>query len=338
MSPRAPLALAAASVAAAVLQVVPASGQDPLPTPGCAGIAFSDKAGDQVFAVPGLGGTGEGAPNTDVLRGWFTTGDDGTFANIEVSKLDETVQSPSTATGWYMVWTLGEETKFVKAETTGDGFTYSYGTLDAGFTEEGETAGKAFPGDKGILRIKIPAVAGGSLGKKLSSPYAHTTNSYSVPGVGGALGTADDGPDGQNGTAYTVAGCAEPTTPAPAATPTPAPGATPAPTGPSGPPAAAPGLGLSIKPGFASVKTIVKKRKVTLRLAAKAPLTAVVVSLTTTKGKVVATGRLAKIGRTATATLKLKGTPKPGTYRLNVTAKTASGQTVSGRYRFKLKK
>jgi len=317
-----------AAAAGLALAVAPASGEDAKPTPGCAGLAFTDPAGDAVFAVP-LASTGPGAPNTDLIAGWFTSGEDGVYANLQVANLDETVTSPSTATGWYMVWTLADATKFVKAETTGSGFTYNFGTLDAGFQEEGDTSGKAFLGDKGVLRIKIPAASGGADGKKLGAPYGHVTNSYSVPGVGGALGTADDGPDSQAGKTFTVGGCAEDgAAPAPAATPSPAGGAS----------APAAKLDVKVSPGFASAKKVGKAKKLALTLKSSSSYTSVVVTLATAKGKTVASGKLAKLGGTAKLTLKLKSKPKAGSYKLKIAAKTSDGASVRKTFAFKLKK
>ena len=87
--------------------------------------------------------------------------------------------------------------------------TYGYGTYDPaqGYSETDEMAGKFFEGPDGIIQLAIPAAAKGGEGNALRSPYVDATESYSVPGVGGFVQSADEGPDNLSGRAYTVGSC-----------------------------------------------------------------------------------------------------------------------------------
>src|SRR4051794_17404138 len=110
MQTRSRLALAAA-LAVAALPAVSASAADK-PVPGCAGLAFSDAAGDAVSGSP----SGGAAPsNLDILSGYFL--DDGATvtANIQIADLEEKVPDGATGVDWYMLFKQGEATNYVHA-------------------------------------------------------------------------------------------------------------------------------------------------------------------------------------------------------------------------------
>ncbi len=313
------LASATALLAGCAVTALPALGADEAkPAVGCAGLAFTDKTGDQVFSVPVVGSSGAGNANTDVTNGWFTNTEDGVFANIQIANLSKAVDSPSNGTTWYMVWDLAGSTKFVSASSDGSAVTYAYGTQDAGFTEEGSSTGRFIEGKDGVISIKVPAAYGGADGKKLGGPYAHVANAFQVPGAVGLLGTADDAPDSQKGNDYVVGSCSDGAT-----------GDTTSPpltTGTTTTPKPSSAGTITFK-GSVSAKKAKKAKGFSLTLSSTTPVTGVKVSLANAKKKVVASGTLAKLKGTATVKVKLKGKLTPGSYTLSITAKGAKKAT-----------
>src|SRR3954469_21168805 len=316
MQTRSRLALAAA-LAVAALPVVSASAADK-PAPGCAGMAFSDAAGDAVSASSG----GPAASNMDVLGGYFL--DDGATvtANIQVADLEEKVPSGATGADWYLLFQQGNATNFVHAsiDVTGGDPVFSYGHIDPTngvLTDDGTSSGQFFNGQNGVIQIALPGnLASGTL----AGPYAQADEATGVPGVGGALSTDDQAPDSGGGTDYTVGSCsgaAAPAAPIAPATAAQAPGS----SQPAAPAASAPTMKVVAKNG--SARKISKTRRLVVALQSTGPVSGITGTLVDAKGKTVASGKLAQLNGKGSLTLRLRKALKKGRYTLRI--KSSSG-------------
>src|SRR4051794_11836206 len=316
MQTRSRLALAAA-LAVAALPVVSASAADK-PAPGCAGLAFSDAAGDAVSAS--TGGPADG--NMDILGGYFL--DDGATvtANIQIADLEEKVPSGATGVDWYLLFQQGNATNYVHAsiDVTGGDPVFSYGHIDPTngvLTDDGSSSGQFFNGQNGVIQIALP---GNSASGTLAGPYAQADEATGVPGVGGALNTDDQAPDSGAGTDYPVGGCWGAAAPVTAVTPPAA--QAPASNQPAAAPAAsAPTLRVVAKNG--SARKISKARKLVVALQSSGPVSGITGTLVDAKGKTVASGKLAQLNGKGSLQLRLRKALKKGRYTLRV--KCSSG-------------
>src|SRR5438093_1314743 len=84
------------------------------------------------------------------------------------------------------------------ATAQGGDATFTYGSIDdrTGVLQDaGDTTGKFFLGKDGVVQIALP---GDFATGTLQSPYAQADESVTIPMVGGALSTDDNGPDEMN--------------------------------------------------------------------------------------------------------------------------------------------
>jgi hypothetical protein len=173
---------------------------------------------------------------------------------------------------------------------------------------DGDTRGKMFPGDKGIIQIQVPQAATGAKdGAKLLSPYASSRAAFDLVAVS-YIPTADDGPDSQAGKSYTVAQC-------------------------GGSSSAAGALPITLKTSSAKAAKAKKGKSLSFKLASTDQVTNIKGTLKKGKSSY-GSGKLALLAGDGTLKVKLKKSLKKGTYKLNLTGDTAGG---SGKATFSVK-
>ena len=351
-------------LAAAALAVAPAGAQEAKPVPtSCAGVTFTDPAGDQELQLAGPTGPiklGHKPPeNTDLLSGFFryvpdANGNNVLTANLVVSNLDTKVDPGSSGGTWYFYFKVGDATRSVSANLdTAGNWTYVYGTLGGssgpGNNTDGDTTGKVYPGKEGVISIVVPVNAMGLANKSLTSPYGSSRVAYRTAAGPGLVPTADDGPDTRAGKTFRVTPCAEDGTPTPTGT-----GDTGGDAGGGGggdtgggsggggggtgtnPPSSggAAALDLKVTAGKLSAKKIKRKRAIAFKVTAGERISDLAASLKR-GGKTVGTGKLASVGP-GKGTLKVKIAKaaakkfKKGTYTLAFTGRKQDGRTGSG--------
>jgi methionine-rich copper-binding protein CopC len=279
---------------------------DTKPTPTCAGVDFTDPAGDAAIDPVGIGLGAIPAPdNMDITGGFFkydadASGTASLTANIEVANLTKDVPAGATGSRWYFFWTSGSQVYFVTAGVDATGAeTYTYGHQAQILQTDGTTTGKLFPGEKGILQIKVPQGAtGAGDGKKLLSPYASSRAEFNLVAVA-YIPTADDAPDSQAGKAYTVAQC-------------------------GGTATASSALPITLLTSSAKASKAKKGKSLSFKLTSTDQVTDIKGTLK--KGKTsYGSGKLAILAGNGTLKVKLKKALKKGTYKLNLTGTTSDG-------------
>jgi len=260
-------AVAAVAAASLVTSLALAADEPPKPT-SCAGVAFTDPAGDATYTPTTLQGqtvpsARKANDNLDVREGFFIYVPNGSganvlTANIRFANLTQTLDAGSTNIVWYMKFRIGEVLNYAAATSDGKAVKYTYGTqAGSSLTEIGTTTGKLFEGKDGIVQIVLPVAALKIEGKTLAKPFgvgAYAQGTAAPLPSASLSSTADSGPDNTTtgGKDFLVTPCAEgdtptPLEPVPTATPTPtatpAPGTTPTPT-----PTPSPGGGGSGQP------------------------------------------------------------------------------------------
>jgi hypothetical protein len=340
---------AAFAGACAIATAVAPAGADevkPVPT-SCAGMNFTDPAGDQQLSVtvltpPGPIESGHKTPdNTDILGGFFRYAPDASgknvlTANIQVANLDNAIDQGSSGSTWYYYFDLGEATLQVSANLDGAGnWSYGYGNLGGeegpGNNTLGDTTGAIYPGKDGIISIVVPTGTMGIEGKTLSSPYASSRVAFRAPNGSGAVPTADDGPDNQAGKTFKVVPCAEAGATTPVSTLPSVPVVTPDVTAPPLGPAT---LDLKVTAPKLSARKLRKTRSFKVRLQAGEQLSGLTAKLR--KGsRTVGTGKLSALAPGA-GTLRVKVARsaakklKKGSYTLAFSARKADGRSASG--------
>ncbi len=330
---------------------------DSKPAPSCAGVAASDPNNDAVsdpIGAPGGVTAGPAPDNLEVTRLWFDRQGAKTTANIEVKNLTKANTTNASSISWYVTWTGADDTiLFVNAESDGSTVTYQYGTLTENlYSTEGDTTGKLFEGPQGVVQIVIPNASGGSVGSKITEPYATSTENYTVPGVGSLLANDDNAPDSGGGKSWTVVDCPAtgggptgPTGPGgPGSTATPGPSATASP-GPGGGPGGGgtivqPGaLNVKAKAALGSAKKAKKKRKATVKLTGNATnIDATLYKGSFTKPKVYGRGKVAKLAGKAKLKLKLSKKVKKGSFALTLIGTNPDGARAEKTFKVKFKK
>jgi hypothetical protein len=314
-----------------------ATGQGAAPAPGCAGVAFTDDTGD---VSPSGGPT---ATNLDLKAGWFNTDKSGVVtANLQVANMSATPAPPATAASWYYVYTVGTTVFYVdmEADVTG-AVIYEYGNYvvdetngTATYTPTGETKGSFTEGADGVISMVVPKGAKGAVGQKLTASNGQTSPLIQN-GLGGGVLLPGDDTAPEDGKTYDVGACelgtgGGTTTPPPAATPVPGQAPTPAPAAGG---TAAPKLPLTLK--TKSVKA--KKGTLAIKLKASAAVTKIGARVRKAN-KAFGTGRLAKLAKGKTGTVKVKAKKaKKGSYLLDVTARLADGRLASATFKLKVK-
>jgi hypothetical protein len=275
------------------------------PEPGCGGISANDAAGDQAGLTVAAG------DNYDLRSVFFLTEGNKVTANLGVANLSKTVPTGATDVAWYVQWTSGDATRFVKANADMKGnVTFAYGTLANNiFSEEGETSGRFFEGKDGVISIVVPSNT--ITGKKLDGPIAGSYSAQNVPGVGGRLEQADAAPDSGMGKDYNAIPCEGPATSA---------------TSP---------LAITLQTKSASRRKA--KKSVAVKLTATEAVTGL--SATLVKGaKTYAKGKLAQLEGAGRLKLKIKRKLSKGTYSLQLQGTDAAGQLRRATFRFKVSK
>jgi len=323
-----------AAVACSLLAAVAGSalGQGATPTAPCG--SFLDKAGD----VP--------EKNLDITEWWFETKAGKVTANLRLNDLNAKLPSDATGINWYILWTGPEDVQYfvtASAEAGQVGVTFAYGQVEGNIRQQtADIPGKFIEGPGGVIQwIGLPAETGAKTGAVLKAPIADTKTSTGVPGVLGLLSNIDDSP----GKSYTVAPCpggAAAPTPEPGATPgpTPAPSATPAPTGPqpSQQTGAAGQLDVKLAGKLPAAKKI--KKSLAVKLKSVGGATGVKAALflgDIKKKKIVATGKVARVGAKTTLKMKVKKKLKKGKYTLYLIGKNANGQTADRKIAVRLR-
>ena len=326
MTRRIPLVALAAISITAVAGSGPAAAVDDDTKPiACSGLAFKDAAGDSISdpLALGLGTETAGPANTDILSGWFNTRGGETTANIEVANLTTDIPAESPGGLWYYM--EFNDGRYVRAAVQASGVTFKYGQYDSStgvYTNEGDTTGKLFEGENGVVQIVVPADIAAA-GTKLAGPYAHADFMTGADDQAGLNAPSDSGPDDRApGKTYTVTECGA----APAATPTP---------DPVNPPAGGvidadpqPGttggeLPLRTATTLGKAKKARKGKRFKVKVASTQAIEDLVVKLygKSGTGKAFMSGKLARLDGTATLKLKVARKVKKGTYVLK-----ASGQ------------
>jgi hypothetical protein len=229
--------------------------------------------------------------------------------------------------------TTGDVVYYVQALVSASGAAYSYGTtfpsgedVFTTYTKQGDTTGTIFEGKNGIVQIVIPPDIGGKVGTALGATGA-TTGELTAPVPEEVMlppfyFQGDTAPDNSD--------------PGPTARPQPCtavdaggPTAGPAPT------VTTPKI--SVKPTAVSAKKVSKKRSLSITVSSSEDLTSVTAKLK--KGSnVVASGKVASLSGSGAIKLKLKQKKlKKGTYTLSLTAKRASGASLSATVKLKVK-
>jgi hypothetical protein len=297
------------------------------PVPGCAGVAASDSDKDGVSHAFGVGpapSTQAAPDNLEITRFWFDRTAGKTTANIEVKKLSKANLGQGTSISWYVTWTVDDAIKFVVANSDGNTVTYNYGTLvQSVYQQEGDTSGKLYDGDKGVVQLVIPSDIGGKVGSKIEDPYASTYENTDT-GVLNSLANDDNAPDAGGGKGWTVTDCGA------------------GPTGPSGPggQVVQPGA-LSVKAGTAlgSARKAAKKKRATVALTGEATsIDATLYKGSVTKPKVYGRGKLATLAGKGKLKLKLSKKVKKGKYALTLVGTNSDGTRAEKSFNVKFKK
>lgn len=317
----------ASLMAVTALGATTAGAQQPVPEPGCAGLAITDAPDDAKRF-----GTLDAPDNFDVTGVFFVHRDGKTYAVMQTqgpggSKL------PTGATGarWYIFFKKGDQELFVRAgNITPDGESFEYGHTDTSsatgqYVKDADTTGRF--GD-GFLEIVVPGAQAKS-GQTISAPRAETFER-----VGNRLFDIDK-TEG-TGKAYTVGACEsasagpDPTVPAP-----PAPGDPVDPGVPSDPtaPGSQPAGTLQVS---APATAKLKGRRLTLTLTSVGKVTNLRAALK--KGsKTVGKGTLASIEGKRALKLTLGNKVKKGSYTLVLTGINADGGTATRKLSLRLK-
>jgi hypothetical protein len=312
--------LAAAAVVAgiAALPTAPAAAlDDTKPEVGCAGLAFSDPAGDAINDFVGLGLAPPAPPDRDITGGFFRFDARGLTANMRIADLPASSAGEAgadagstglTGVNYYFFYRAGDRVRFVDAAFDGGEFTYHYGTFDENsglLTNDGDTRGKLFPGANGIIQIEVPAAAGGATGTVLASPYAEVDNR-----IGVLIAPADQAPDSLRGESYTVGECVEGSGLPPGIPPTMRP---------------APRLPVRAPLVVGSARRANSRKVLTFRVRATKTITNLRLALRRSdgKGKAFAAGGLKRLRGTRTVRLRVRRQLMGGVYSLQSTGTVA---------------
>jgi hypothetical protein len=340
------LAAVAASLAVAGT-TLPAGAQTTQPQPSsCAGVTFTDPAGDQQVAAAKVAGQSIGPPqkagdNLDLIKGFLRYGPNAKGVNVMtghliVTNLSKTVEPNFDTNVWIWYMTVEDTEHFVRLTIDKSGKElYEYGTFAANQnTIVGTTTGKLYEGANGMIEMVIPAEKMGIAGKTVESPYGDAR-------VGGAgfIFPVDIGPDtNTEGKNFKVTPCAEGGAPTQAEPgPTPPPGTSGGGTtgGGGGGGATTPGAGQPAPVTFTvtvpklKAKKVNKTKKIVVTVKSSGKVTGLTASLLKGK-KTLGSGKLAALDGQAKVSLKVKKKLKKGAYTLKLAAKDASGRATTG--------
>lgn len=278
-------------------------------------------AGDPV-ATPG-------PAEVEIEAAWVDAGGPKPSVNIQIADLTGSVPPPATSITYDATYSFGTgTTNFVRAFVDFAGMVvYEYGHTEplgpsTRYAYDGDIEGELFTGPHGVVRMVLPADAGGKAGSVLKGIVAETQlgRTTVVPGAvnqSPSRGLSFQTDDASIGS-VTIGDCAAaPSGGGSDSTPTPA--APPA-SGGSSQAAPAPVTLVTKK-----IKRAKRKKAVKVKLRTAEPLTKVAVRLSKGK-KVYGTGKLARLTKTGTVRFKLKRTIKKGTYAFDVAGTDGDGR------------
>ena len=331
-----------------------AGAADAAPEPGCAGVQFTDPAGDTEVAPQAIGVPGSRAPdNYDITAGFFLVEDGQLTANLRFVAMDGTPAPGADGARYYMFFTLDDADLWVRATRRGSETVYEYGHSDGtSLVMDGATKGAMFDGKDGVVQIVVPTALK-AMGKTLTNTGSESRAVRATVGTAYWTDLAPD--DGNTGKSFTAAPCADsgggggtepaPTEPGQTASP---PASRPPPpkqaesTQPgAGPPTAGGAspaqLDLRVSVGRQSARKIGKRKRmiVTVRSAKGVRgLKATLVSGTKTVGR----GKLAKVQRSAKLAIKVRRKLKAGSYTLRLEGTNATGTRAAGVVNLRIRK
>jgi len=324
--------LAAVAMATTITVDGAAVAADPAPVFSGCGKAVKDLPTDASDTVS------DPAPREAEIEGAFVeAGAAKPTVNLIIADLTGSAPAPATSVTYNAIYSAtAGTTNFVRAHIDFTGtVVFEYGHLEdltatTRYVYDGDTEGKLFTGEHGVVQLVIPEAAGGKAGTALKAITAQTQvgRTTVVPGSTNqspSRGLSFQNDDAAIGT-VTLGPCAPdsaPSTPAPAA-------ATTVSTTPTTQGTGALKVSLVTK----KVKVVKPGKSVTLKLKASSPLTAV--GLRISKGsKVYGTAKASKVKGTTTIKVRVAKGLKKGTYALDVAGTDSAGKR--GIASFKLK-
>ena len=309
---------------------------DTKPTPTCSP-SKTDPNNDSVDP-----NTDEASPgNLEILQAFLkhdqSKGAEATTINIVVKNLDDSLHTGSSAAAWTLKFTTDKKL-FVRSVVDYSGeVVFEHGELvenDTGnlprYEYRGDTPGKWFEGENGVVQIVIPQELGGKAGSNLKELVVEASSGKTVVPTAGP-------PTPTRGLSYVhddvalptwaVAPCdgstaPPPTTETPGTTTPPSGGGTPAPT--TGPTA----LPVKLVTTKATAKKAKKGKTLALKVRSSEPITGLALQIRNAKGTFGA-GKLAKVSGNGTVKLKLKKALKKGKYVVDLVGKDAQGRQRS---------
>ena len=331
--------MALLATAGFALTGAPAGAIDTTKPAPCNGIHVVDAAGDGEYdssgtfpGSPVFPGAAPAPDNLEVLNLFFNyrPGSDGKkelTANITIKNMSaETHDGPGGSGGnWYYVhYTYGGVSQYVRAANQDGEFTYAYGNVseEGVYTKEGDTTGAVFDGPEGVVQIVVPEALGGKPGETLTGAFAAADTIEGQDDFFGLNHHADLAPDESDPTApdgkdYTVKECppasgggTTTTTPTTTAGPPP-----PAPNQPAGPTT----LPFKASSTLGTARKAKKGKTLRLKVTAGKPISGLRVAVKKFGGKspawAQATVANLKQG-TSTIKVKVKKSLKKGKYTL----------------------
>ena len=305
------------------------------------------------------GGDGTDPPTTnpapaeaELEGGWIDAGGPKPSLNLQIKNLTGKVPPPATSLTYDALYTLtADTTNFVRAFIDFSGsVVYEYGHTElladtsTRYAYDGDTEGEMFTGEHGVVRIVLPADAGGKAGSVLKGIEGEVQigRTTLVPGAVNQSPSRGLGYEADNvgiGT-VTIGDCATPTGGGGAGAGGGGGGGSTAPTtAPQNPPSTAPtsqGAPAPVKLVTKKLKRAKAKKAVKVKMRTTEPLTDVAVRLS--KGKTVyGTGKLAKLTKTGTVKFKLKKAIRKGAYAFDVAGTDGQGRRRIASLKIKVK-
>ena len=270
---------------------------------------------------------------TEIEAAWVDAGGGKPSINLQIANLTGKVPPPATSITYDAIYGFtADTTNFVRAFVDFSGaVVFEYGHTEplgvsTRYAYDGDIEGELFTGEHGVVRMAVPADAGGKSGSVLKGITGETQLGRTTVVPGAINQTPSRGLSFQNDNVpignVTIGDCAPGTTPPGGGT---GGGGT---TPPSTPPATGPSSQagpLPVKLATKSLKRAKAKKAVKVKLTASEPVSAVAVRLS--KGKTVfGTGKLAKLTKSGTVKFKLKKALKKGKYAFDVAGTDGQGR------------
>ena len=313
-----PRAIAVCAALAAGWGAAPAQA---VPQP-CAGMAFTDPAGDTaqtLFAAPSPGAGVPAGDNLDLTGAFFnreTTAEGEVWtANLRVAELSLDMPEHVDAIAWFQFWDSADGTTHylrAKAYQGSPWLEYDFGHVGPPLITDAAATGRVFPGKDGVVQIVLPGEA---------IPAAWSMNDLRAEtrvfyrGESGGAIKADEAVSPGN---HTFAAC-------PAAA-QPASSAAARETGQAAP--------LAVRLVTRSLKR--GRRELRVRLSAIEPVARVRATLKR-EGAVVGSGRVSALTGDGVLRVKARRALRRGTYALELTGHDQSGHRRSASFRIRVR-